>query len=188
MNTNNDLISKTIKEGNEITEIVKQKFGNLPATTLNTKPSAKAWSIGQCLDHLIVLNSTYFTVLDQLAAGTYAPSFWAKISPFSGFWGNMLIKSIDPNNLTKVKTQPVWQPTQSDVAADIVSRFAMNQAILLQKIEKLAHLNPDQVVITSPAAGFITYSLGALYKILVLHEKRHTLQAENVLKSIQNGS
>ncbi|MBX7241565.1 MAG: DinB family protein [Bacteroidia bacterium] len=185
---NADFISETLREGKNISEAVAQKFGNLSPELQNTRPAPDKWSIGQCLDHLIVLNSTYFEVLSQLEAGTYQPSFWAKISPFSGMFGNMLIKSIDPQNITKVKTQPVWEPSQSNVSEDIVSRFLSNHEILMNKLGKLTAVNLNKTIISSPAAGFITYSLYSLYKILILHEKRHILQAENVLKTISDAN
>jgi hypothetical protein len=40
-----------------------------------------------------------------------------------------------------------------------------------------------QTIITSPLAGFVTYSLDDCLTILVVHERQHILQAKRVIGS-----
>ncbi len=182
------LLTEILNEGKSISIVVKQKFGNLSSEVLNTKPSPDSWSVGQCLDHLIVLNSSYFEVLTQIESSTYKPSLWASLNPFSKMIGKMLLNALNPENKTKTKTQPVWEPAQSKIPEDIVSRFLSNHEVLMQKLGKLTQVNLGKTMITSPAAGFISYPLSSLCKILIVHEKRHILQAENVLKMISDAN
>ena len=44
------------------------------------------------------------------------------------------------------------------------------------------HLNPERIIVTSPAASAITYSLMDAYRIIVVHEQRHFQQAKRVLE------
>ena len=42
------------------------------------------------------------------------------------------------------------------------------------------HLDLEKIVITSPAAGVVIYSLMDAYRLIVVHEQRHFQQAKRV--------
>ena len=67
-----------------VTSAAKDEFCALSATQLNWKPHPESWSIGQCLDHLITTNNTYFPMLEQIAQGKRKPTLC--ITPFSRCW------------------------------------------------------------------------------------------------------
>ena len=60
-----------------------EKFQSLSSTQLNWKPSENEWSIGQCLDHLIVSNTTYFPTFEKVLHGKYRLGFLQKINQIS---------------------------------------------------------------------------------------------------------
>ncbi|MFN7119613.1 MAG: DinB family protein [Saprospiraceae bacterium] len=164
-----------------VTEDATQTFAELSPAQLNWKPSPQVWSVGQCLDHLITANRTYFPVFDSILAGTKTPTFWEKIPLLPEWWGKMLIQALDARNAKKSKTFPPFQPTQSEVPATILQDFAAHNTEVIQYFEKLDALDMGQIIITSPAARFVTYSLRDTVYILANHEERHVLQAKNVL-------
>jgi hypothetical protein len=45
-----------------------------------------------------------------------------------------------------------------------------------------SHLDLERIVITSPALSIVTYSLMDAYRVIVVHEKRHVLQAKRVME------
>ena len=47
----------------KITEHFVADFGSLSAEQLNWKPNSQTWSIAQNIDHLIVVNQTYYPIL-----------------------------------------------------------------------------------------------------------------------------
>ena len=49
-----------------ITAEFEEKFGTLTQDQLNWKLNSDSWSVAQNINHLIVINSTYFPILDQL--------------------------------------------------------------------------------------------------------------------------
>lgn len=185
---NLSFLTEILNEGKSISEAVKQKFGNLSPKVLNTKPSPDSWSIGEWFDHLIVLNTSYFELLTQIESGTYKASFWARLNPFSKMIGKMLLRALNPENKAIYDTQPVWEPAQSTIPEDIVSRFLTNHEVLMQKLGKLTTVNLEKTLISAPVVGIISYPLSSLCKILIVHEKRHILQAENVLKMISDAN
>src|SRR4051794_16863758 len=92
-------------------ELARSSFGGLSAAQLNWKPTEKGWSVAQCLDHLITTHSQYFPLFENLVHGTFKPGFWERTSPFSGFFGRFLVKSLDPANVKKMKAPGKAQPS-----------------------------------------------------------------------------
>lgn len=164
-----------------VTQDVTQTYSSLSNAQLNWKPAPDRWSIGQCLDHITKTNQTYFPIFDSILAGTKRSTVWEKIPLLPEWWGKMLIKALEPINTKKTKTFPMWQPAQSELPSTIVEDFAAQNQRLIDYFERLDTLELGQIIITSPAASFVTYSLRDTVYILTNHEERHVLQAKNVM-------
>lgn len=65
----NALVISWIRRLEENNNKAMQDFGTLQAEVLNWKPAQDVWSVGQCLDHLIVTNSTYIPLIQQILYG-----------------------------------------------------------------------------------------------------------------------
>jgi hypothetical protein len=167
-----------------ITEQVQAEFGKLTNEQLNWKPNASTWSIAQNLDHLIVVNETYYPVLASLKAGTYQAPFIAKIGFMVSFLGETVLKAVQPDRKKKMRTFPIWEPSSSRLEGDIVERFENHQKSLMQKIEGSEELIIKGVVISSPANKYVVYKLETAFEIIILHEQRHLEQAKEVLALI----
>ena len=157
-----------------------QAFSDLNTQQLNWKPDDATWSVGQIIDHIITTNETYFPIFEALAAGTYQPGFAAKIPFLPGWLGKMLVQSMRPESLRKMKTVPVFEPTSSDVAPDILQRFQAHQRRLIDLFRSHSDLIRDDLIISSPANRNIVYSTLAAADIIAVHEHRHFLQARRV--------
>jgi hypothetical protein len=90
----NGELENLTSELQKITSDVKSKFGSLSAGQINWKPSAEAWSVGQCFEHLIKTNALFYPTLEKIERGEYKNSFLENYSPLSGFFGNLLVKSL----------------------------------------------------------------------------------------------
>lgn len=160
---------------------MEDEFGKLDVSSLNWKPNAEAWSIGQNLDHLITLNRTYFPILEATLAGTQSLPWTARLKPIRKFFGRMILKSVLPDRKRKIKTFVVWEPTESSLPESIVQRFLDHQKELWVRLETVLPLLDSGKVIPSPASGVIVYNLEDFFEIVVTHEERHLNQAREVL-------
>lgn len=97
-----------------------------------------------------------------------------------GLAGKLLIKSLDPKSSRKIKAPAKFQPAQSDISASVIDDFVDQQARIVEKMKATEHLDLEKIVITSPVAAAITYSLMDAYRIIVVHEQRHFEQAKRV--------
>jgi hypothetical protein len=173
-------LQRLLQRIDAVTDSVQQEFGTLSATRLNWRPQPDAWSIGQCLDHLITSNATYFTMLEQIARGTRERGLWERMPLLPSLFGALIKKGVSPNEARKTKTFDNFMPTQSDVQATIVHDFAAHQEQLKSLMMATKGVPHESVIVTSPASSFVTYSLSDCFQILTSHEERHLNQARRV--------
>jgi uncharacterized damage-inducible protein DinB len=159
----------------------QESFGQLSGEALNYKPSPTSWSIAENIDHLITINQTYYPILDQLHAGTYSLPWHAKIPFVAGWFGKMILQSVEPGRKRKMKTFPIWEPGQSDLGEDILQKFDAHQLELSERIAQALPLLEKGTLISSPANNTIVYTLETAFEIIVTHEMRHFNQAMEVL-------
>ena len=178
----NPELNNLIADAQAIAEEAKTVFGNLNAEQLNWKPSPEKWSVGQCFDHLIVTNEKEFPYVEAAIRDDYKNPFWGKVPFLPKFFGNFILKAVNPENVKKQKAPQVFTPTQSTVSPNVVSEFLANQDKAISLMEASEDLDLAKTIIVSPVASFVTYSLSDAYKILVLHERRHFNQARRVME------
>ena len=182
-----DRINSVITDLESISEDARGAFGNLTGTQLNWKQDAKSWSVAQCLDHLITINSLYFPIFEKLKSGPVEKTLLEKYSPLSGFFGRYLIKASGPENPKKMKTSKIAYPSASEIDDAIVGKFEEHNRELGRYIGNISPNVDPATIITSPLAGFVTYSLDDCLTILVVHERRHLLQAKRVILKSDEG-
>jgi hypothetical protein len=151
-----------IAAANNVANEAKTTFGDLTPAQLNWKPSAERWSVAQCFDHLLTTNRGYLPEIDNVLAGKKR-KFWERVPVLPGLMGKFLIKAVDPASTRKVKAPKVFQP-----------------ATIVEKMKATEHLDLEKIVITSPVAAVVTYSLMDAYRVIVVHEHRHFQQAKRV--------
>lgn len=178
----NEQLDRLIRDARTIVDEARSSFGGLTSDQLNWKPSAERWSVAQCFDHLITTNKGYLPIIESVRTGTKKTTFWERLPVLPGLAGKLLIKSLDPASTRKIKAPKRFEPAQSNISAGIIDDFASQQNEIIEGMKATSHLDPEKIVITSPAvsAGFVTYSLMDAYRIIVVHELRHFQQAKRV--------
>jgi hypothetical protein len=164
----------------EITSDFRNEFAGLSQEQMNWKPDAKTWSVGQIIDHLMIINDTYVPMIQSVRDNTYKLPWVGKVGFLVNFFGNFILKSVQPDRKNRIKTFSIWEPTQSSVPANIVDTFSAHQEEFKRLILSSNDLVTRNVVISSPANKNIVYSLGCAFDIIVAHERRHLEQAREV--------
>ena len=179
----NEELSKLIDEAKAITEDARKTFGHLSAEQLNWKPSAESWSVAQCLEHLIVINSGYFPIIKKLVRGEYKHSLKERLPVLPKVFGKLVINAVKPEAQRKIKASTKFEPSKSAIDAQIVNKFVEHQQEVIEHMKMTENLNLNKIIITSPVASLVTYSLLDAHKIVVLHEQRHIAQAKRVMET-----
>ncbi len=174
------LINQLIERGKSAKEKVKTEFSSINKSQLNWKSHPDKWSIGQCFEHLINSDSSYFPVLKEINEGRYKMSFWSKYSPLTGMFGRMFKKQMGEQVNMKLKAPKKFFPTRSLVSMDVIERYQKNLDTFLEYISNCRDTDLDGTIITSPVTSFVTYSLRDTLSFLISHEHRHINQAIRV--------
>ncbi len=176
-------LQKLTHELETVTADARREFNNLSAEQLNWKPGAEAWSIGQCLDHLITTNRHFFTDLDQIISGEKKKTLWESLPLLPTLFGRIVVNATNPKTARKVKSPKIFAPASSSVDASIVEKFIEHQGEVASKLKALEKVDARKVKVTSPITKFVAYSLLDACTIMVNHEQRHVEQAQRVLES-----
>ena len=179
-----------MRNGNELQQLkddlqtiagdTRNQFGKLSVEQLNWKPAADRWSVAQCFDHLLTGNAAYFPIFDSVISGQKQTRVVERLPLFPKVWGRLLIKSLDPKTTRKMKAPAGFQPSSSNIPGSIIDDFVAQQKRVSDSIDATRNLEPERIVITSPAVSLVTYSLLDAFRIIVVHEKRHFQQAQRV--------
>lgn len=171
------LIAEATAVGSEF----ERRFGGLNATQLNWKPNEQEWSIGYCIEHIIVANAGYFAPINRILAGNRERSFWEQVPVLPGIFGKFLIRSLQPGAKGHVPAPKVFLPSATTISGDIIARFTAQHRDLIALMERCRTLDAAAIIISSPASGFITYNLLDAFRIIVVHLQHHLHQTSKLL-------
>jgi len=172
------------KRIDHVTQEFTERFDDLTVEEITRKPNAESWSVAENLQHLIVVNESYFPVFKEVKQGTYKPPFVAKIPLLVNMMGRLILKAVAPSRRKKIKTFAVWEPAQAKVHGDVLKEFNKHQAALKRWINDLENNLDKGTVIASPANQSLVYTLEKAIDIIVTHEQRHLNQAIEAFDTI----
>lgn len=178
-----DDVPKLIEDIRQISADTKSVFGGLSGAQLNWKPNVESWSVGQCFEHLIITNDLYFPNIQKVADGAHQNNFFSKIPFFVDIIAALMKNSLKPEQARKMKTFKIFEPATSNISPTIFEEFAANQQKLIALIEGVKNLDIHKIKISEPLSAALNLRLIDAFEILVMHEKRHFLQAERVVQS-----
>ncbi len=168
---------------NEIDTVSMQfqaTFSALSREQLNWKPEPETWSIAQNIDHLMVVNETYFPIIEQIKEGRYPLPITAKIPYLPNLFARLIYNAVQPTRKRKTITSKNWEPMVTEFDREIIPRFIDYQLKLKHMIEEAEDLLKNRQIIVSPANNYIVYPMDKAFDIIIAHEKRHFNQAMEV--------
>jgi len=180
---NQALISEYKSQLAEIIIGVNNKFGNLTHRQINWKPSPEKWSIGQCLRHITQLNNAYYPEIEKKIQEAEKNNRHAKKIFRPNLLGKVVISSLKPGGKKTFKAYEVFKPMESEISLSVIRDFEINNEKLALFMNRSIPFDLNKIKITSPANRWFRFQLGALFNMIIVHEQRHILQAENVMKN-----
>jgi len=163
-----------------------REFSSLTPSDLAWKPTSGGWSIAQNIYHLMMINNTYFPVVNSLRTGQYRQPLLAKIRFIVDQSTKFITDAVNSDPIHEMKTFAKWRPTHETNYEDILDKLARHQDSLKKLVADSYELIDKQVVISSPGNKFIFYKLSTAFDIIVAQEKRHFDEAIEVLTLLQH--
>ena len=158
--------------------------------TFNAKPSAKGWSVGECVVHL-----------NTIAKG-YLPAFEAAITPDAprgegpfryGWVTRRFIEAVRPGSRAIPTANNMKPPPASGLRSEIdrdraLARFDDDIDRFLALCAEADGVDLAGVKVPSPFLSVLKLPVGGFLEALGLHAVRHVAQAERAAASVQGAS
>lgn len=146
---------------------------------LTEKKSPESWSVLECIEHLNRYGKFYIPeISNQITKSKHKKSKTFK----SGWLGNYFAKSMLPKEkLNKMKTFTSMNPLNCSLDKNVLTLFLHQQKQILKLLEESAKTDLSKVKISISISKWIKLRLGDTFRIVIYHNIRHILQAENIL-------
>jgi hypothetical protein len=157
-----------------------ETFGSLDSEQLNWKADPSSWSIAQNIDHIILLNKSYFQEFKLIELGTYTVPLVTKLKYWYSFARNPIKPYTDSHRVKKSKTYDFWNPTRDDYTPAILNEFQARQREFIKHMEQL-HKFSRRTLVFYPGDRSFVFTLETAFGVMIEHERRHYNQAKEVL-------
>jgi DinB superfamily len=158
--------------------------GGLTLEQFNWRPAPERWSIAQCLVHLNI-SARLFAERMQAAIRQGRAAGLLGSGPFRyGPVSRWVARAVDPANRKKYKSPAkfVASPAEAYDIREVLGEFHAAGARWEHCLHEADGLDLARVKVRSPAVPLMRFPLGALFGIQAAHERRHLVQADDVLK------
>jgi len=165
-------------ELNSSDEHALRLLGGLSEEQLNWQPAEGAWSIGQCMEHLCLMNDVYLPPIAKSLEGK--PNGKAdEITP--GWFGAWFIRSfVEPlPNQMRAPAPKKIVPT-SCVPPSVLERFLAGNEQVRELIQRASEYDVNRIRFRNPFIPVIRFTVGTGFEIVTKHQWRHLLQAQRV--------
>lgn len=177
---------KTEKLINDLIEITQenkkrvQLLNGQPIEKLKFKPNNESWSALECIEHLNRYGYFYIPeIQNRLEKSNYERSESFK----SGCLGNYFAKSMLPKEkLNKMKTFKSMNPLNCSLDKSVLDTFINQQDEILKLLERASTTDLTKIKTSISISKWIKLRLGDTFKIVIYHNIRHILQAENTIR------
>jgi uncharacterized damage-inducible protein DinB len=167
-------LSECIASIEELEKEAQVLLGKLSLEQFNWKPSPKAWSVAECLAHLLIVFSKYEPAVNQaLQKATHQEE--SKIYKPT-LLGKIFLQFVKPNYKLKIPAPKALQPSKSHYGLEVIAMYFG----YLEKVKKFMQAsegkNLNKIKIPSSVSKLIRFNLGDYFKIEVWHNLRHFQQ------------
>ena len=183
--TSNELLESQIEEAEIQLKIFRDEIAFLTKEQLNWKYDTRIWTIGEILDHLVIFNGLYIPIIEKAIHATKEKPEFADAgeSYMHTLTGNMMIKTVRPENRNRSSAPKIFHPTKSLYDYGITDKFEGQLSGLIGFMDAAKGLNLAVVRAYSPDIKILKFNLGDCFIMMVQHTKRHV---EQMLKLTTN--
>jgi hypothetical protein len=172
---------QVIDELNDADRRARDVAGALSPQQLNWNPTEGSWSVGQCLDHLLVANDVYLPAI-AAALENRRPSPVESITP--GWFGGWFIRNyIEPSPGGGKARAPRKIVPASRVDPSVLDRFLQSNDVARNLVRGAGPYDVNRIRFRNPFLPLLRFTVGTGLEIVWRHQRRHLLQAERVRQS-----
>jgi hypothetical protein len=175
-----DELEKYRQQFDAIETEAREILAGLSEAQLTWQPDARAWSVGDCLDHLVVTGRHSLAHMADAAAAARTRGVLGA-GPFRyGLLERWCVWLMEPPARLKVRAPHAYRPPSRRPGAVVVAEFLQLQCDVRQSLQAVNGLDLAKVRVRNPVSRWITFSLGQEIAITAAHERRHLWQVRRI--------
>ena len=168
---------------------IQNLTGSLDPAVYNRRPSERAWSAAECVEHL---SATGRAMIPALTAGVEHARArgWLAHGPFEyGRFEKWFARQAGGDELPpkrRVKAPKLYRPPH--VVYDMepaVEEFLALQDRYIEVLQLASGIDLARVKVASPAMSLLKISLGQWLNAMEGHQRRHLWQAQEAVRSVR---
>ena len=175
---------------NSAREEFRKLIEGLNDEQFNWRPVENAWSMAECIDHLVMIGTIMGRNIDEALEKAEARGLKSD-GPFKyGAIGNWFVRAVsgsDEGRRRKFKAPATYTPTSNHTISRLDAAFNEVQDRFVERVERSNGVDLARVKMPSPISRFIRLSLGQWLALLAGHQERHLLQAKDVRDKLPSG-
>jgi hypothetical protein len=146
------------------------------------RPTPRAWSVADCLDHLNATARLYLPRLDESIADAIRRGRYGA-GPYRYAWiGRLLVHLTEPPPRFRTEAPPGFHPAPNRSRHDVMAAFRAYQIQFIDRLRQANGLDLARARVSPPMTTWIRISLGSGFLFVLAHERRHLWQARQVLQ------
>jgi hypothetical protein len=156
----------------------------LDEAQFNWQPDAgKAWSVGQCLDHLVRANRCYLDALEEAVSAARSPAMNEPPPLAPGRLGRWFIGVLEPPANLKAKAPKKIEPSARNPKQATLVAFGGEQQRLIDLVRATGRVDVNSIRFRNPLAyGLRVFNVATGLLVIPAHERRHLAQARRVVE------
>src|SRR5215472_3981665 len=159
-------------------ETAKRLLAGLAKEQLNWQSAPGSWSVGQCLEHLCIMNEVYLPPISAALKEKH-DSPVEQITP--GWFGAWFIRNFaEPMSGSRRVRAPAKIRPGSHVEVSVLDRFLSGNQSCRDIIARACSKNVNRIRFWNPFIPGLRFTVGTGLEIIVRHQRRHLLQAQRV--------
>jgi len=163
---------------------LRELLNGLTEEQFNKKHSAGGWSVGECVDHLIITGKDYTNQIERGLKKAQQKNLVLKSNYKFSWLGRSFIKNIEPPVKRKFKNPVRWAPDSKLLMKNIQDEYLLLQDRYIDLIYDSKGLDIMKVKLPSPATSLLRFSIYEMFAVNAAHQRRHLWQAGIVKKEI----
>jgi DinB family protein len=157
---------------------------NLTECQFHAPPRAGGWSVGQCIEHLILTGNAFLLEWDAASQAGISAGLLSE-GPFPYSWlERSILRFAEPPYRLRTKTMRQFAPCSRRSLDETVRRFHRMHQQLAARISASKGLDAAEIKVKSPFVSWIRYPLGLSFDLALAHERRHLWQARQVREQL----
>jgi hypothetical protein len=165
---------------------VNRLAGAVNESQFHAPPRGGGWSIGYCIEHLILVGNAFVAAWEQALRQAPAARPCDQSFPYQ-WWHRRLLGMTEPMHGLKRKTIPSFLPRCRRPMDATVRRFLSMHQEFARLLLDSRGLDTKGTKLRSPFASWLWYPLGFSFDLALAHERRHLRQAWEIRRQLLNG-